>query len=208
MAERTKSKDLIFSIPPKKAFFETLKQEVQSLVLEKYDLEYRKTVKTSSSCLAFSNNENSNAEKKIKAFQSKTFEKQENQSIEHLMKEIEMVVTDKQSLYVVMSQKYKLVLEPLTHQNSETRNTIKTLKVDSFTTFVCQSSETKIYENKQSVNERIWDWNYRSIIFLAELETSHYQNSTTMNKTNHFLIEYYWVFLTFQLRSRWKKSRL
>ena len=48
-----------------------VKEEIKSLVKENYELEYRKNVKTDSSCLTFSNYDISNAEIKSKHFNSK-----------------------------------------------------------------------------------------------------------------------------------------
>ena len=52
--------------------FETSKQEIQLVVLENYELKYRKVVKTNASCLEFRNYEHFNAKTKIIAFESST----------------------------------------------------------------------------------------------------------------------------------------
>ena len=49
---------------------ETLNQEIKSTIMENYELENRKSIKSNSNCLEFSNYEDSHARNIIKVFQS------------------------------------------------------------------------------------------------------------------------------------------
>ena len=98
-----------------KSLQEIMQQKIQSVIVENFNLQNIKNVKTNSSCFAFLIFKLFTTRKKINDYQPKTILQQKlcPCRMQNLVRNFKLVVTETKSLHLVINQNKWLFLEPL-----------------------------------------------------------------------------------------------